>query len=32
MTPYLLVGRRSYHETTARREPPTKIESLHDIR
>jgi adenylate cyclase len=32
MTPYLLVGRRGYHETTVRREPPTKIESLPDIR
>jgi len=30
--PYVLVGRRSDHETIARREPPTKTESFHDIR
>jgi class 3 adenylate cyclase len=32
MTTYLLLGRRSDRESTARGEPPTKVASPHDIR
>jgi hypothetical protein len=32
LTPYLLAGRRSDPQTTARRQPQIKVESSHDIR